>query len=159
MPFEEAINTAKIHKFILKPWENDQLLIHVVEAHKAHKVLVEKEKLKQLSITDPITQLTHLQCAAVMTMSGLINTPPQNCCCVSFNKTKYGNRVNKASDPPTTRSIIILLFQFTINKQFINLKASFKIKDFSMAVWHELLLWHLAGAMCHGCRKSTEAGM
>ena len=56
---EEAINTAKIHKFILKPWENDQLLIHVVEAHKAHKVLVEKEKLKQLSITDPITQLTN----------------------------------------------------------------------------------------------------
>ena len=56
---EEAINTAKIHKFILKPWENDELLIQVLEAHKAHKSLVEKEKLKKLSITDPVTQLTN----------------------------------------------------------------------------------------------------
>lgn len=56
---EEAINTAKIHKFILKPWENDELLIHVVEAYKTHKNLVEKEKLKKLSITDPVTQLTN----------------------------------------------------------------------------------------------------
>lgn len=56
---EEAINTAKIHKFILKPWENDELLIHIVEAHKNHKRLVEKEKLQHLSITDPVTSLTN----------------------------------------------------------------------------------------------------
>ena len=56
---EDAINTAKIHKFIMKPWENDQLLLHIVEAYKNHKVLVEKEKLQTLSITDPVTQLTN----------------------------------------------------------------------------------------------------
>ena len=56
---EEAINKAKIHKFIMKPWDNEHLLIQVVEAYKHHKLLVEKEKLKALSITDPITQLTN----------------------------------------------------------------------------------------------------
>lgn len=56
---EEAINTAKIHKFIMKPWENDQLLLQIMEAHKTHKSSEEKEKLKILSITDPVTQLTN----------------------------------------------------------------------------------------------------
>jgi diguanylate cyclase (GGDEF)-like protein len=56
---EEAINSAKIHKFILKPWENDSLLIQVVEAHKIHKRLVEQQRLQHLSITDPVTQLTN----------------------------------------------------------------------------------------------------
>lgn len=56
---EEAINSATIHKFILKPWENDQLLIHILEAYKTHKEIVEKERLKILSITDPVTQLTN----------------------------------------------------------------------------------------------------
>ncbi len=56
---EEAINSAKIHKFILKPWENDQLLVHVIEAYKTHKEMLEKERLQKLSITDPITHLTN----------------------------------------------------------------------------------------------------
>ena len=56
---EEAINSAKIHKFIMKPWENDQLLIQVVEAFNTHSRIVEKDKLQKLSITDPITQLTN----------------------------------------------------------------------------------------------------
>lgn len=56
---ESAINSAKIHKFIMKPWENDHLLLQIVEAHKTHKNLVEKENLKILSITDPVTQLTN----------------------------------------------------------------------------------------------------
>ncbi len=56
---EEGINSANIHKFILKPWENDHLLIQVVEAHKIHKRLVESERLQKLSITDPVTQLTN----------------------------------------------------------------------------------------------------
>jgi two-component system, cell cycle response regulator len=56
---ESAINSARIHKFILKPWENDQLLLHIIEAHKIHKRLIEQEQLKILSITDPITQLTN----------------------------------------------------------------------------------------------------
>ena len=56
---EEAINSTTIHKFILKPWENDQLLLQIVEAHKNHKNLIEREQLKILSITDPVTQLTN----------------------------------------------------------------------------------------------------
>ncbi len=56
---ENAINSAKIHKFILKPWENDELLIQVVEAQRNHKQLVEKDRLQKLSITDPVTQLTN----------------------------------------------------------------------------------------------------
>lgn len=56
---EEAINSAKIHKFILKPWENDQLLVHILEAYHTHRELVEKDRLQKLSITDPITQLTN----------------------------------------------------------------------------------------------------
>ncbi len=56
---EEGINSAKIHKFIMKPWENDQLLIQLVEAQKIHNRLVESERLQKLSITDPVTQLTN----------------------------------------------------------------------------------------------------
>lgn len=56
---EDAINTAKIHKFIMKPWENDQLLLQVVESYKTHKTLEEKARLQTLAITDPVTQLTN----------------------------------------------------------------------------------------------------
>ena len=56
---EQAINDTHIDKFILKPWENDQLLLHIVEAHRLHRRLVEQERLKRLAITDPITQLTN----------------------------------------------------------------------------------------------------
>jgi diguanylate cyclase (GGDEF)-like protein len=56
---EDAINDANVHKFIMKPWENDQLLLNIVEAYKTHKTLVEKEKLHTLAITDPVTQLTN----------------------------------------------------------------------------------------------------
>lgn len=56
---ETAINSATVHKFILKPWENDQLLLQVIEAQKFHLNILEKEKLKMLSITDPVTQLTN----------------------------------------------------------------------------------------------------
>lgn len=56
---EEAINSGVIHKFILKPWENDQLLMQIVEAHKNHQNLLEQNRLKVLSITDPVTQLTN----------------------------------------------------------------------------------------------------
>lgn len=56
---EAAINSAKIHKFLLKPWENDELLLHIVEAQRIHRHFLEKERLQQLSITDPVTQLTN----------------------------------------------------------------------------------------------------
>jgi diguanylate cyclase (GGDEF)-like protein len=56
---EEAINSSVVHKFILKPWENDQLLLQILEAQRLYKVRLEKERLQKLSITDPITQLTN----------------------------------------------------------------------------------------------------
>ena len=56
---EHAINKTQIHKFILKPWDSEQLIINIVEAFKIHKHLVEKEQLKKLSVTDPVTQLTN----------------------------------------------------------------------------------------------------
>ena len=56
---EDAINESIVHKFVQKPWENDQLLIHVMEAYKLHRELTEKAQLKMLSITDPVTQLTN----------------------------------------------------------------------------------------------------
>ena len=56
---EMAINDNIIHKFVSKPWENDHMLIQVVEALGIHRNLVENAQLKKLSVTDPITQLTN----------------------------------------------------------------------------------------------------
>ena len=38
----EAINRADIHKFILKPWENDQLSVQMLEAVHLHHALRER---------------------------------------------------------------------------------------------------------------------
>lgn len=56
---EEAINKATIHRFITKPWSSEQFAMHIIGAYKDHKTLVEKEKYRTLSITDPVTQLTN----------------------------------------------------------------------------------------------------
>lgn len=56
---EEAINNAEVHKFIMKPWENDHLLLQIMAAFRIHKTLEEKERLRALSITDPVTDLTN----------------------------------------------------------------------------------------------------
>lgn len=55
----DAINSGDIHKFFLKPWENDYLLLQLREAVQMHRTLVEKAHFEKLSITDPITQLTN----------------------------------------------------------------------------------------------------
>jgi diguanylate cyclase (GGDEF)-like protein len=55
----EALNASDIHKFFLKPWENQQLLVQMLEAVQMHKTLIEKAHFEFLSITDPITQLTN----------------------------------------------------------------------------------------------------
>lgn len=55
----DAINNARIHRFILKPWEPEVLRLHMVEAHQNYKLLREKNLLEKLSITDPLTQLTN----------------------------------------------------------------------------------------------------
>jgi two-component system cell cycle response regulator len=55
----DAINAGEIHKFFLKPWENDYLLLQMTEAWQTHLTLKEKDHYQQLSLTDPITQLTN----------------------------------------------------------------------------------------------------
>lgn len=55
----DSINRAEIHRLILKPWDNDYLIIQMKEALIAHSILVEKDLLRQLAITDPVTGLTN----------------------------------------------------------------------------------------------------
>lgn len=55
----EAINSHDIHKFFLKPWENDYLVVQMMEAVQLHRTLGEKAHYEQLAITDPVTQLTN----------------------------------------------------------------------------------------------------
>ncbi len=54
-----AIESNLIHKFILKPWEPSLLKLHMTEAVGTHRLLSERDKFKELSITDPITDLTN----------------------------------------------------------------------------------------------------
>lgn len=55
----DAINNGDIHKFFLKPWENEYLALQMQEALQMHRTLREKAHYEQLAITDPITQLTN----------------------------------------------------------------------------------------------------
>jgi diguanylate cyclase (GGDEF)-like protein len=55
----DALNDGDLHKFFLKPWENDYLLLQISEAVLLHQTLSEKARFQQLSITDPVTQLTN----------------------------------------------------------------------------------------------------
>ena len=45
-----AINKGLVHKFLLKPWENDQLIVQMLEAYQLHNIQTE-------SLTDPLTGL------------------------------------------------------------------------------------------------------
>jgi diguanylate cyclase (GGDEF)-like protein len=54
-----AINQAQIHRFILKPWDNEYLRLQMLEALAEHTVLREKNELERLSITDPVTNLAN----------------------------------------------------------------------------------------------------
>ncbi len=55
----DAINHRDIHKFFLKPWENDYLRLQMMEALQTHRTLREKAHFERLAITDPVTQLTN----------------------------------------------------------------------------------------------------
>jgi diguanylate cyclase (GGDEF)-like protein len=52
-----ALNEAEIHRFILKPWDNDYLHIQMLEALQTHRLLTSREELRSLAVTDPITGL------------------------------------------------------------------------------------------------------
>lgn len=54
-----AINRSDIHKFLLKPWENEYLLVQMSEALQLHHTLLEKAHFEHLSVTDPVTQVTN----------------------------------------------------------------------------------------------------
>ncbi|NJL24205.1 MAG: diguanylate cyclase [Calothrix sp. SM1_5_4] len=55
----EAINNSDIHKFFLKPWENDYLLVQMSEALNLHHTLREKAHYERLAVTDPVTQVSN----------------------------------------------------------------------------------------------------
>ena len=55
----EALNGAEIHRFILKPWENEYLRVQMLEALQTHSLLASREEFRALSITDPVTGLTN----------------------------------------------------------------------------------------------------
>jgi two-component system cell cycle response regulator len=54
-----AINSAEVHRFILKPWENEILRLQMQEALLFHHSLEEITRLEKLAITDPVTGLSN----------------------------------------------------------------------------------------------------
>lgn len=55
----QAIQSHLIHKFIFKPWDGPMLTLHMLESLGIHRLLHERDKFKELSITDPVTDLTN----------------------------------------------------------------------------------------------------
>jgi diguanylate cyclase (GGDEF)-like protein len=55
----QAINHADIHKFIMKPWENEYLTVQILETIQMHHMIREKAHFERLAITDPVTGLTN----------------------------------------------------------------------------------------------------
>ena len=55
----EALNRTDIHKLFLKPWENDHLIVQILEAVQLHHTLKEKTRFEHLAITDSVTQITN----------------------------------------------------------------------------------------------------
>lgn len=53
--FFSAVNEARVHRLILKPWDNDYLRAQMIEALAAHSSLQEKRELERLAITDVVT--------------------------------------------------------------------------------------------------------
>lgn len=52
-----AINLDLIHRFFVKPWENEVLRLQILECIAQSKGLQEKESLLALALTDPVTGL------------------------------------------------------------------------------------------------------
>jgi diguanylate cyclase (GGDEF)-like protein len=53
----EAINHGLIHRFFLKPWDNDVLKLQLLECLQQRKTLMERDYLATLALTDPVTNL------------------------------------------------------------------------------------------------------
>lgn len=55
----KAINSGILHRLIIKPWDNNYLVLQMLEALQSHKLILEKNALARLAITDPITELNN----------------------------------------------------------------------------------------------------
>lgn len=53
----QAINWGLIHRFFLKPWDSQILKLHLLECLQQRNILVEKDHLATLALTDPVTGL------------------------------------------------------------------------------------------------------
>lgn len=53
----DAINSSLLHRFILKPWDNEYFRVQMLEALANHSTLLAKRELESLSITDSVTSL------------------------------------------------------------------------------------------------------
>lgn len=53
----EAINLGLIHRFFLKPWDNEVLKLQLLECLQQRKILIENDRLSTLALTDPVTGL------------------------------------------------------------------------------------------------------
>ncbi|MEZ0392866.1 MAG: diguanylate cyclase [Pseudobdellovibrionaceae bacterium] len=53
----EAINIGLIHRFFVKPWDNEILKLQLLECLQQRKTLIEKDFLATLALTDPVTGL------------------------------------------------------------------------------------------------------
>ncbi len=53
----QALHAGLIHRFFVKPWENEILKLQVLECLEQRKILLEKDHLAELALTDPVTQL------------------------------------------------------------------------------------------------------
>lgn len=54
-----SINSGVLHRLLIKPWDNNYLMLQAMEALQSHKLIKEKNALARLSITDPITELNN----------------------------------------------------------------------------------------------------
>lgn len=52
-----AINQGLIHRFFIKPWENEILKLQLLECMQQRKTLQERDHLVALALTDPVTGL------------------------------------------------------------------------------------------------------
>lgn len=54
-----GVNASLIHRLFKKPWDNTDLRVQILECRQLHFLLRERNRLEQLSITDPVTGLTN----------------------------------------------------------------------------------------------------
>lgn len=54
---KDAIQSSVIHRFFLKPWENDVLKLQLLEITQQYKIVKQKQQWELLAHIDPLTQI------------------------------------------------------------------------------------------------------